>query len=107
VTHDFGCQQLLLDWFVVLAALLVCADRSVRKRPLLVWRMAWLCGPNRPPQVPEGYVITPFVFPSSCVLRAVEERRSWPMGASNMRMERPMRTLRPAGIHVTRPAEPL
>jgi len=75
VTHDFRLPSSSY-WigFVVLAALLVCAGSlsAQATAPRLADGLA-VAGPNRPPQVPEGYVITPFgYFHPSCVLRAVE-----------------------------------
>jgi len=92
----FGCPAAPIGLFVVLAALLVCAGSlsAQATAPRLADGLA-VAGPNRPPQVPEGYVITPFgYFHPSCVLRAVEGETLLADGASNMRMERPMRTLR-------------
>jgi len=93
----FGCPAapiglVLLFWRPFLYA----RDRSVRKRPLLVWRMAWLCGAESSSASAGGYVITPFGYfhPRASCARRGETLLA--MGASNMRMERPMRTLRPA-----------
>ena len=60
--------------FVVFAVLLVCAGSlsGQAAAPRLADGLA-VAGPNRPSQVPEGYVITPFgYFHPSCVLRTTE-----------------------------------